>query len=805
MPNYNFLNLSAYEFEELCRDLLQKELKLTFESYADGKDEGIDFQYKKKKDFIILQCKRYENYAQLKSTLKKEVKKIQKQNPKRYILSTSVKLTPQNKTEIESLLKPYILATEDIIGHKDLNNLLNIHSDIEKQHFKLWLASTSVLNKILNAKVINNSQFEKELIYNNLKLYVKNESFFDSIKILKGNRFIIISGIPGIGKTTLARMLICYYLGKGYREFINISQNISEGEQLYEEGKKQIFLYDDFLGRTSLVETNPHDTALLTFINHIKGKKNKILIFTTREYILNQATQIIEKFNSLKNENKVILDLQKYSEETRARILYNHLFFSGMDENYFNDILYNKRYLAIINHKNYSPRIIEYITKKEIYTKILDSGFFQTFINYLDDPSEIWNHAYQNDIKFISKIILAELTLLSSNGPIFIKSLQNATEVFFKRTNRIFDHFEFNKGIYELENCFIKTQKDFKGNILVEFQNPSIEDYMINNLNKDSYLLGDLIRYSIFFEQITLRFSNLYTKNYINLDKDNLDTLGKKLVKDFDLLKDVGLTLNKTTNNENYYSISESSKFSKVYYLYIRGFHNNIEIRKFIVEKLSNDIFADESSFLPLSSTFEMLNDLKKDLRVNPITLLKALYGSLIDIDDAKYFKKFETLFPKEFKHFLKTNNIKEKLEELISDENDFSDDLDEMHDLIYKINDLETTYGFDFSYEQESIIDDMKSKLDDLTDNESDLDELHYQMSKIENFDSEVKDELSYEINNLEDKISDIESDNELANENKEKKETDSFIGANTNTSPKDYKSTTLVIDEMFNSLLKK
>lgn len=42
MPEYSFLNLSPSEFEDLTRDLLQKHLNLTLESFTSGRDNGID-------------------------------------------------------------------------------------------------------------------------------------------------------------------------------------------------------------------------------------------------------------------------------------------------------------------------------------------------------------------------------------------------------------------------------------------------------------------------------------------------------------------------------------------------------------------------------------------------------------------------------------------------------------------------------------------------------------------------------------------------------------------------------------------
>ena len=60
MNNYDFLILSASEFERLTRDLLQKHLGCYIESFTSGRDGGIDLRYANVKDSAnIIQCKRY--------------------------------------------------------------------------------------------------------------------------------------------------------------------------------------------------------------------------------------------------------------------------------------------------------------------------------------------------------------------------------------------------------------------------------------------------------------------------------------------------------------------------------------------------------------------------------------------------------------------------------------------------------------------------------------------------------------------------------------------------------------------------
>jgi len=69
MPQYDFRSLSPIDFEILARDLLQKQLKLTLESFKAGRDSGIDFRYARAKGDLIVQCKHYaeSTYATLLS------------------------------------------------------------------------------------------------------------------------------------------------------------------------------------------------------------------------------------------------------------------------------------------------------------------------------------------------------------------------------------------------------------------------------------------------------------------------------------------------------------------------------------------------------------------------------------------------------------------------------------------------------------------------------------------------------------------------------------------------------------------
>ncbi len=256
MPNYDFEALSPIDFEILVRDLLQEELGIMLENFKRGPDSGIDLRYCPNKDHtLIVQCKHYaeSSFAQLRRVIKEELEKLKKLDPERYIVATSLGLTPNNKDEISEICEPYIKCPADILGRDDLNGLLSKFPKIERHTFKLWLSSMAVFEEVLHSKVKNVSHASLERICLHAKYYVQNKSFQEALTILDKHHFLLIAGIPGIGKTMLAEMLCLYFIDQGY-EMIKVLSDISEAWAIDPTKQKRIYCYDDFLGQTSLTD-----------------------------------------------------------------------------------------------------------------------------------------------------------------------------------------------------------------------------------------------------------------------------------------------------------------------------------------------------------------------------------------------------------------------------------------------------------------------------------------------------------------------------------------------------------------------
>ncbi len=149
--DYNFLNLSPEQFEDLSADLIGRELGIRFELFAKGPDEGMDGRCSIGNTTTILQSKHYRQsgISKLNSVMKNEKSIIDQTDHTHYILATSVSLTPGNKNTLLDIIGP-TTSLKNIYGCEDLNGLLRKYPEIKIAHKALWSESSEVLGEIIS-------------------------------------------------------------------------------------------------------------------------------------------------------------------------------------------------------------------------------------------------------------------------------------------------------------------------------------------------------------------------------------------------------------------------------------------------------------------------------------------------------------------------------------------------------------------------------------------------------------------------------------------------------------------------------
>ena len=736
MPQqYTFETISGRDFEFLCRDLLQRKIttetgkKFYFNSFSEGKDRGIDGIFQNEEEKIILQCKRYKSFNSLYFELKNiELQKIKSLNPSRYIFVTSIDLSESQVQKLFALLSNHVRDINDIIGQSMINNMLSCYPDIELNYPKLYFNSINVLNRVIHAGTFNQSDNKIKEYHKVSKFYVADESFQQALNILKEKRYVIISGDPGVGKSTLAGMLSLYFVGKDY-EFIFLRRGISEGNNVWQDNKKQIFLFDDFLGSTSFDGfSRNEDRELYDFIKNVQASTNKLLLITTREYVFRQA---IIKYPELEDLHitKCIIRQKEFTDAFKINILYNYLYHSPVELEHIESLLANERYENIIHHLNFTPRLISDFLEKNYNKNSYKKSFYDDLIEYLNDPFDYWKKIFLR-LSNEAQVLLLILSITEQPGieEFLFATFKNVSE---HRTlfEKGFDRDVFEHALIELSESFIAVgvnpelnihndyitsvdysliYNSFRSSRFIEFQNPSIKDFTITYLEKRKDLIEYLLKSAVLFHQLFFVFSTRdedksiedYDSDYpyrvrkILLSKHLKEILAEKAIVEFDTLLTIRFKKVQWAEGDpdtfHTDGKDEDNRMEKLRLLSVNFSLKEHEVIRNFVEKKYFSILeedkmyyeapnSEESKLRPLSlnerlSQPGIINRLRPFVSFDPFQTLNSYYQNIRFSSEFIELKHLGEFFPEAYEEVVlkKIKAVRQQIKDTIYDDIDY-------------------------------------------------------------------------------------------------------------------------------------
>jgi hypothetical protein len=85
-------------------------------------------------------------------------------------------------------------------------------------------------------------------------------------------------------------------------------------------------------------------------------------------------------------------------------------------------------YRDIVSHEHFNPRTVETISRAANSASLTDEGYCEYVRGKFDDPSELWEHPFENQISPVARQILA--VLWSFSGAVDLSTLKEALFAF---------------------------------------------------------------------------------------------------------------------------------------------------------------------------------------------------------------------------------------------------------------------------------------------------------------------------------------------------------------------------------------
>ena len=490
---YNFTALSPKDFEDLLSDILSAKFDCHFETFRAGIDGGIDVRGSPSENMVIIgQAKHFagSSFSDLKKACRKEANRKDTIADKcqRYILATTQPLNDSQKQDLLDIFDGFPTRSADIWGRDDIASLIRRFPSVERSHFKLWMTGTATLGRLIHGRLFNQSEGETETIEEELCRFVRHKGVENAYKILRKYGVLFVSGPPGIGKTTLARMICALHISEGW-EF-SVGYSVEEVGDALGIGGQRIILFDDFLGQVRLSDYLLHevDSRLPSQILRATKSEKTRLVITTRDYILGSAQTRSEKLlRSIGEDETYVLSLERYSYLDRARILYNHLYFSNLSQEHIDVFLKGKFYEKVVRHVNYNPRLVETITGED-YIALGETEFRQKIEEVLDRPELLWAIPYREHISEASQLLVLAVAISSWRS--FKGITVDNVEKSFAQLN---DRLDFSIKPHRLKPAFRSAVKQMEGSFIaiangqISLTNPGVRDFIESVILEDGW------------------------------------------------------------------------------------------------------------------------------------------------------------------------------------------------------------------------------------------------------------------------------------------------------------------------------
>lgn len=530
--------LSTGDFEKFSVDIVKKKLNNpNITTFAEGRDNGIDGADDPTNPTVVIQAKRWNPRKTLSSAVAEIFKEIDKISETasawnwdgsfKYIVVTSLELSALRVKEVIKYGRSKLNDFELIHGSQldtlsredDYKTIFENFGLLTKQLIKLFREDR--LDNVIDPE--SRAYFEEVNSNFNLKFFVETSPFYKALDALKNSHMLILQGNPGVGKSTMCAMLGNWFCSIPDQKVNVIKRGIDEIQEikdLYNQDFAQsdrmlLVVFDDFLGQNTFEAEEKQLSKVSGLFSTVNQSDNLFVILNSRTQILNTAKaenmQFSRFIDSLsRNDTNILIDTSSYSFEDKKRLLrknfenvYQRLNSSEKNQEKKEKLIdsyetLKTNYVQIVNHTNFNPRLIEFIsnTFDEQY-----DDYSQYILKHLSKPDYIYDEIFEK-LSYEEKQLLFTICLFRKK-PISDKIIKSA----FAQVNSKKD-FRIKLAFQKLEKSWLNFSiADVTDGKKIGFINPSVQDYLNSKILELPAMKMDLLKKSQYIAQIESHLS----------------------------------------------------------------------------------------------------------------------------------------------------------------------------------------------------------------------------------------------------------------------------------------------------------
>jgi hypothetical protein len=393
VAEYRLDELGWFQFERLCQSLLKARCGLGVEAWGGRGDLGRDAYAEGPLRFpgeeenggpFVFQAKFVAGAnaagsrpmrallkgvrAELAEIAKRE-EKGSWEEPRFYTLLTNTPLTAARRKEVKKALKKGLAKTTTItiLGAGDIDGMLDDSKDTVRLAFPQILGLRDIfalLNETVNKDIINRSKVALSMGAELAKTFVATGAYEEALGVLRRRHFVVLTGPPEMGKTTIARIIALARLSEGWEAYE--CRGPDDLLRVHDSEKPQVFVADDAFGSTEYQPEKGSQWAdELERILQMLDARHWLLL-TSRPAPLRTALEKLYLQGAAEDFPKpqeVIVNASKLTEKEKAQMLYRHAKNSVESEE--GRALIAKHAVAMVRHKDFTPlRIRHFVTQR---------------------------------------------------------------------------------------------------------------------------------------------------------------------------------------------------------------------------------------------------------------------------------------------------------------------------------------------------------------------------------------------------------------------------------------------------------